>query len=86
LRIGAAADGERRYIATAEKAGPVALVSEDRFKDILAGPAYFTQAEEKKPDSGEPGSDEKKADSDKSDSTNSDADSKNAPTRTEEKK
>lgn len=54
LRIGAAAEGEKHYVATAEKSGPVALLPEDRFKDLLAGPNYFAAAEEKKPEPEKP--------------------------------
>ena len=54
LRIGAAAEGEKRYVATAESSGPVAFLPEDRFKDILAGPMYFALAEEKKPEPEKP--------------------------------
>jgi ribosomal protein L12E/L44/L45/RPP1/RPP2 len=53
LRIGAA-EGDRRNVTTGEKSGPVALVPEDRFKDVLTGPAHFAQPEEKKPDSETP--------------------------------
>jgi hypothetical protein len=54
LRIGAAAEGEKRYVATAEKSGPVALLPDDRFKDLLIGPKYFAAAEEKKPEPEKP--------------------------------
>ncbi len=49
LRIGAA-DDDRRFAATGEKSGPVALLLEDRFKEFLVGPSAFAVAEEKKPE------------------------------------
>ncbi|MBI3467196.1 MAG: DUF4340 domain-containing protein [Planctomycetes bacterium] len=48
LRIGSAAQGEKRYVATAEKSGGVGLIPEDRVKDLLTGPKQFAVAEEKK--------------------------------------
>src|SRR4029077_19634922 len=77
LRVGAAAEGEKRYVATGEKSGPVALVSEERFKEMLGGPAFFAQAEEKKPDSDKP--DSVKPDSDKPEPTKSDETKKDDP-------
>jgi hypothetical protein len=72
IRIGAPAEGERRYIASGEKSGPVALVAEDRFKDLVAGPAYFAQPEEKKPETEPDKSEPAKPDDSKKDDAKKD--------------
>jgi len=53
LRIGSTADAQR-HAATGEKSGPVGLISEDRLRDLLAGPKYFAVAEVKKEEPAKP--------------------------------
>jgi hypothetical protein len=42
LRVGAL-DGDQRYVAIGDKAGAVALIPDQRWKDLLVGPAHFAQ-------------------------------------------
>ena len=44
LRVGAPAEGEKRYVA-GDSSGAVALVDENRLKDLVTGPSHFAQPE-----------------------------------------
>jgi hypothetical protein len=84
LRIGAAAEGEKRYVATTEKAGPVALLPDERIKELLTGPKYFAVADEKKPDPEK--SETPKSEEDKKDDAKPDAEKKDDADKKNEKK
>ncbi len=58
LRVGAAAEGDKRYVAS-DASGAVGLIDESRVKDLLTGPPHFAVPEEKKPEEKKPETGEK---------------------------
>jgi ribosomal protein L12E/L44/L45/RPP1/RPP2 len=85
LRVGAATEDEKRYVATAASTGPVALLAESRLKNYLAGPQHFAITEEKKPDEKKPEA-EKAEDAKKDDEPANEPSERKPETKSEEKK